>query len=71
MRSLSTDDVRTLFHELAHAAYTELDGGLKGGQHAEQKVISEFTTCVLAEMYEYDCSANAKHIYPENKKGIA
>jgi hypothetical protein len=40
-----------LFHELAHAAHARIEGGLKGGQHAGQETVAEFTATVLMHLY--------------------
>ncbi|MCL6559042.1 MAG: ssDNA-binding domain-containing protein [Firmicutes bacterium] len=51
---LHTHDVRTFFHELAHAVHHTLKpGGLKGGQHADQEIVAEVTAAALCEMYGY------------------
>lgn len=56
---LGTYDVKTFFHELAHAAHARLNGGLKGGQDAVQEAVAEFTATVLMELYGYgDRSGN-------------
>lgn len=48
---LNTHDVRTWFHELAHAVQARLQGKLKGGQDAKEETIAEFTSCVLMWLY--------------------
>lgn len=53
---INTDDVKTFFHELAHAAHDKLNN-LTG---ANLEVLAEFTACVLMELYELgDRSGNA------------
>ena len=58
-----THDVKTFFHELAHAVDSRLNGEggrLKGGQDAEQETVAEFTAAVLMEYYDLgDQSGNA------------
>lgn len=57
---LGTHDYDTWFHELAHAAHSKLNGGLKGGQHADQETVAEFTACVLMWLYGFgDRTGNA------------
>ena len=48
---LGTTDVKTFFHELAHAAHARIDGKLKGGQVTEQETVAEFTATVLMHLY--------------------
>ena len=66
---LHTHNVKTWFHELAHAAHDKLEG-VKGGQHADQETIAEFTACVLMEMYGFgDYSGNSWqyiHMYSDD-----
>jgi antirestriction protein ArdC len=59
--TLGTEDVKTFFHELAHAIHARINGGeLKGGQHEDQETVAEFTATVLMEMYGLgDRSGNA------------
>lgn len=58
--NLGTHDASVFFHEMAHAAHARIDGRLKGGQHAGQETIAEFTACILMELYGYgDRSGNA------------
>lgn len=57
---LGTHDVRIFFHELAHAIHARIDGDLKGGQHAGQETIAEFTSVVLMDLYGFaDTTGNA------------
>lgn len=49
--SLGTHDVKTFFHELAHAIHSRIDGGLIPGQDAHQETIAEFTATVLMRLY--------------------
>lgn len=57
---LGTHDNKILFHELAHAIHARIDGELKGGQHADQETIAEFTSVVLMDLYGYaDTTGNA------------
>jgi len=57
---VATYDAEAYFHELAHAAHARLNGQLKGGQHADQETIAEFTACVLMQLYGLgDRSGNA------------
>lgn len=51
---LCTHDVRTFFHELAHAAHNTIKP-LKGGQHAGQEIVAETCAAVLCEIYGYEC----------------
>lgn len=55
---LGVHNATTFFHELAHAAHDALEG-VKGGQHAEQETIAEFTAAVLGELYGYPSTGNA------------
>ena len=50
--TLRTHDVKTFFHELGHAAHTQIKK-LKGGQHADQEIVAETVACVLCELYGY------------------
>lgn len=57
---LGTHDARIFFHELAHAIHARIDGELKGGQHAGQETIAEFTSVVLMDLYGFaDTTGNA------------
>jgi len=57
---LGTHDERIFFHELAHAIHARIDGELKGGQHAGQETIAEFTSVVLMDLYGFaDTTGNA------------
>ncbi len=47
---LHTQQEKTFFHELGHAAHARF-GALKGGQDAEQEIIAEFVACVLCDLY--------------------
>lgn len=47
---LGTHDPYVYFHELAHAAHSQLEE-LKGGQDAMQETVAELTACVLMHMY--------------------
>ena len=58
--NVGTADPAVFFHELAHAAHARLNGKLKGGQHADQETVAEFTAAVLMELYGLgDRSGNA------------
>ena len=59
--NVGTHDVKTFFHELAHAVHARVNGGkLNGGQEETQETLAEFTACVLMELYGYeDRSGNA------------
>lgn len=48
---LCTHEEKTFYHELSHCAHSQIRGGLKGGQHADQEIVAEFSAAVLAEMY--------------------
>lgn len=48
---LCTYEEKTFYHELSHCAHSQIRGGLKGGQHADQEIVAEFSAAVLAEMY--------------------
>ena len=48
---LGTHDPLVFFHELAHAVHARIEGQLKGGQHAGQETIAEFTATVLMHLY--------------------
>lgn len=50
---LCTHDVRTFFHELAHAVHNTIKP-LKGGQHAGQEIVAETCAAVLCEIYGYE-----------------
>jgi len=57
---VGTHDVKTWFHELAHAIHAHIEGGLKGGQRVDQETVAEFTATVLMWMYGYgDRTGNA------------
>jgi hypothetical protein len=58
--NVGTHDVEVFFHKLAHAAHARINGQLKGGQHADQETIAEFSACVLMQLYGLgDRSGNA------------
>jgi antirestriction protein ArdC len=48
---LGAHDPQVFFHELAHAAHARIEGRLKGGQHAGQETVAEFTAAVLMHLY--------------------
>lgn len=50
---LCTHDVKTFFHELAHAVHNTIKP-LKGGQHAGQEIVAETCASVLCELYGYN-----------------
>lgn len=53
--TLNTDSSKVFFHELAHAAHAKVtDGKLKGGQHAYQEIVAEFTAEVLRRIVNPD-----------------
>jgi hypothetical protein len=53
--TLNTDSAKVFFHELAHAAHAKVtDGKLKGGQHAYQEIVAEFTAEVLRRIVNPD-----------------
>jgi len=58
--NIGTDDVKTFFHEIAHAAHARINGGtLKGNDTVKLETVAEFTATVLMEMYGYgDRSGN-------------
>jgi antirestriction protein ArdC len=47
---LHTEQEKTFFHELGHAAHAKF-ATLKAGQDAEQEIIAEFVACVLCNLY--------------------
>ena len=47
---LSTDHLKTFFHELGHLVHDEIEG-VKHGQDAHQETIAEFTSAVLMMIY--------------------
>jgi hypothetical protein len=47
---LGTANVKTFFHELAHAAHGKIEA-LNHGQDSKQETIAEFTACVLMKLY--------------------
>ncbi len=47
---LHTEQEKTFFHELGHAAHAKF-ATLKAGQDAEQEIIAEFVACVLCNSY--------------------
>lgn len=51
---LVTHDVKTLFHELAHAAHERVVGKLKGGQDAHQEIVAETCAAVLCRLYGFE-----------------
>lgn len=51
---LGSHDARIFFHELAHAIHARIDGELKGGQHARQETIAEFTSVILMDLYGFE-----------------
>ncbi|MCP4540467.1 MAG: M48 family peptidase [Chloroflexi bacterium] len=49
---VGTHDTSTFFHELAHAAHTQIDGPKKKrGQDPRRETIADFTACVLMHLY--------------------
>jgi len=52
---LSTEDERTFFHELGHAIHNEIvDGGLDGGQRADQEIVAELTAATICNLYGFE-----------------
>jgi Antirestriction protein len=47
---LHTQQEKTFFHELGHAAHAKF-ATLKTGQDAEQEIVAEFVACVLCNLY--------------------
>ncbi len=47
---LASHEQKVFFHELAHAAHSQLET-LRGGQDPRQETIAEFTACVLMQVY--------------------
>lgn len=47
---MATDSQETLFHELCHLVDDKLVKKLKTGQHAEQEIVAEFSSCVLMNL---------------------
>ncbi len=62
---LGTDNPKTWFHELSHAIHAQIDEGLNistKAAYAYNETVSEFTACVLMDIYGYgDYSGNAWH----------
>jgi antirestriction protein ArdC len=57
---LGTTDVKTFFHELAHAAHKRVNGKLKGGQDTHQEAVAELAATVLMHLYGFgDRTGNA------------
>lgn len=50
--TLFSYDIDVFFHELAHQVHNTIKP-LKGGQHSEQELVAEMTSCVLCELYGY------------------
>lgn len=50
---LQTHDVKTFFHELAHAAHAQLRE-LQGGQHPDQEIVAEVAAAALCKLYGYE-----------------
>lgn len=46
---LHTQDVKTFYHELAHAVHNTIKP-LKGGQHAEQEIVAETSAAILLQI---------------------
>jgi hypothetical protein len=57
---LGTHAAPIFFHELAHAAHAKLEN-FKGGQHADQETVAEFSAAVLSELYGIPFTGNAWH----------
>ena len=51
--NVGTHDIKTWFHELAHAVHARIGGQLKGGQDAHQETVAEFTATVLMWLYGF------------------
>ena len=56
---LSSYDAPVFFHELAHSIHARINGGLQGGQRADQETVAELTAAVLSQLYGVDWSGNA------------
>ena len=57
---LGTAQNRVFWHELGHAVHARIVGKLRGGQNAHQETVAEFTSCVLAALYDdEDSTGNA------------
>ena len=48
---LCTHDAAVYFHELAHAAHSKINTGLKPGQDPKQEIVAELSAAVLARLY--------------------
>ncbi|SNQ62051.1 zincin-like metallopeptidase domain-containing protein [Candidatus Methanoperedens nitratireducens] len=51
--AVMTPEIKTLLHEISHAVDDKLHG-LRGGQHADQEVIAEFSAGTLGRLLGYD-----------------
>jgi len=51
---LCTHDVKTFFHELAHAVHHHEVRPIRGGQHEDQEVVAETVAAVLCHLYGYE-----------------
>jgi len=50
--TLYSHDIDVFFHELAHQVHNTIKP-LKGGQHTDQELVAEMTSCVLCELYGF------------------
>ena len=57
---LMSPDVTVFLHELSHAADNELNGKLKGGQHADQEIVAELSASVIAHLRGYELNGRSK-----------
>jgi hypothetical protein len=67
---LCSHDVRTFFHELAHAAHQRVlkqrGTTLKGGQQAGQEIVADTVAAVLCELFGYSGYLASSHDYIQN-----
>jgi hypothetical protein len=67
---LCSHDVRTFFHELAHAAHQRVlkqrGATLKGGQQAGQEIVADTVAAVLCELFGYRGYLASSHEYIQN-----
>lgn len=57
---LMSPDIGVYLHELSHAADNEINGKLKGGQHADQEIVAELSASVIAYLRGYELNGRSK-----------
>lgn len=68
--TLSTPEIKTFFHEIAHAVDQVLNGTLKPGQDPEQETVAEMSGAVIGTLLGYETSlGNSKEYIKSYNSG--